>query len=298
MSNKIAFLLQTHVFSPQIERLCLALKQFNDYQVYLHHDYSQSHFPQESIDRFNIKVISKYRTTAWADVSQTYTELDLLNFAYHDSDENIWFILLSGSCYPIKSANQIEEFLEKSEFDGYLNITPASPKGSRLKRRWHQRIFWRIIFDIPFISKTAKFYWRPVRIPRLKTPFSKNYHLYFGANWFILRRQAVTYILNQNPWEHPVMKFFEQCKQNRDREVISSDEILLSTLLGNQESCNIHKNYMRYINWENSKNYHPNVLTLEHWNEIKQSDALFARKFAVPESAGLLERIDREILGL
>lgn len=65
--------------------------------------------------------------------------------------------------------------------------------------------------------------------------------------------------------------------------------------------CN-HKNYqnttvnhdLRYMKWDNPPNQHPVNLTQEHFHDMVQSGAPFARRFAINDP--VLDQIDRDLL--
>lgn len=65
--------------------------------------------------------------------------------------------------------------------------------------------------------------------------------------------------------------------------------------------CN-HKDYqnttvnhdLHYIKWDNPPKQHPITLTLQHFDDMVQSGAPFARKFAKDDP--VLDKIDRELL--
>lgn len=52
---------------------------------------------------------------------------------------------------------------------------------------------------------------------------------------------------------------------------------------------------LHYIRWDNPPKQHPISLTLEHFNDMVQSGAPFARTFARDDP--VLDKIDKELLG-
>lgn len=57
-------------------------------------------------------------------------------------------------------------------------------------------------------------------------------------------------------------------------------ETVLQTFIANQADLNINYNNYRYINWQGTKNWSPNNLTLDHFEGIRKSGAHWARKFS------------------
>jgi hypothetical protein len=288
---KIAFLVQSHQYNCQFDRLCERLRDFPDCEIVVHHDFSQSVLPIETILRYRLKLVNPYRTTRWSDISQTQAEIDLIETAYHNAPDADWFILLSTACYPIKSWDAILTTLQQSSFDGYLNLHRCDPEEGDLHRNWHRKMFTQPIGSIPFVSKQGKFYRREVRIPRFETPFNRNFQFFFGANWFILSRKVIQYLVNLSLHNHPIIKFYQTAKG-----ISASDEVFLNSILGNTQQFNLSTDYLRYIDWTNAVNWHPNILTEQHFAELSQSNALFARKIDPNLSQSLLSKIDQELL--
>jgi hypothetical protein len=288
---KIAFLVQSHQYNSHFDRLCERLREFPKHEIFVHHDFSQSTLPVESIVRYRLNLVRPYRTTTWSSISQTQAEIDLIETAYRNAADADWFILLSASCYPIKSWDVIVQTLQNSAFDGYIDLQQCNPDEGELHRHWHRKMFTMPIGSIPFVSRNGKFYQRELRIPRTETPFHQKFKFFFGANWFILSRKVVEYLVNLSLHSHPIVKFYMEVKG-----VAASDEVLINSVLGNANQFNLSPDYLRYIDWTNSVNWHPNTLTEAHFQSIAESNALFARKFDAVTSQTLLEKIDQELL--
>ena len=288
---KIAFILQTHDASPHLSRLCPILKTFQHARVFSHHDFSKCR-PHPALAEV-AEFCEPHRKTAWARVSQALATMDVLEFAARRMPEAEWFILLSAACYPIKSAAHIEEFLAQTSEHGFLDINVARP-GRDLPGWWWSKVFTRPFCRIPFISRHGKPYLRSIRIRRRSTPFNKQFRLLYGANWFILRRPTVERLLDNNPKEHPLVSFFDRVERAENKHM-SLDECIVQTILGQEGSSKLNQDPLRFIDWENSKNWHPNILTMNHWEAIQRSNALFARKFDHMKSRELLDQIDAVI---
>jgi hypothetical protein len=132
--------------------------------------------------------------------------------------------------------------------------------------------------------------------PRNWSPFVKDYKPYTGSQWCMLNKKAMK-ILMESDLKNQLMTFYiEKVNSYYPKTIISPDEVVFQTFFGNNKLLkNECKNY-RYINWENVTDWHPNTLTLEYFDDIKNSDALFARKFDQSKSKELLDRIEKELL--
>jgi hypothetical protein len=292
----IVFLLQTHNDNPHIGRLVHALREFPDGRIFCHHDCSKSK-PHPVLESQTISFVRPHRKTAWGRVSQLLAELDLLKLSFQEMPEAEWFMLMSGNCYPIKPISHICNFLESTPFNGFLDTWPAI-KGAEGLPGWKWRgVYTRPFCKIPFVSRKGNFYWRELRVPRRGVPFSAKQPLMYGANWFILNRQLVEKVLQTDPWNHPIVRFYN-CIEEEEQRHFSPEESFLQCLFHDSEEHSICRDAMRFIDWKDAKNWHPNTLTESHWQEIRNSDALFARKFDPDNSRGLLDLIDSQILCL
>jgi hypothetical protein len=289
---KIAFLLLTHNEESHIEKLVNKLLDFKGAKIFCHHDISQSK-PHHYLLK-HAQMISQPRTTQWGKVSLVYATLDLLSQSYMDNNKFDWFIFLSANCYPIKSTSYILNLLSSSIYDGYIEMNRAS-KGAGLSGYWWSKVYNQTIFKIPFVSKKCKFYIRHVRLRRRNIPFNEKNPLMYGAQWFMFNRKVVEYILSVSPHNHPIIRFYDEL-ENKEMHPMTSDESFFQCILHNKKNFNLCSDYHRYIDWEDYQDHHPNILNIQHLNKIKESSALFARKFKSPESDILIKAIDKECL--
>jgi hypothetical protein len=102
--------------------------------------------------------------------------------------------------------------------------------------------------------------------------------------------------MKMNPKKHPILNFFDELEKS-EKCHMSPEESLIQCLLYDYQHHGLCTDYLRFIDWENSVNWHPNTLIDSHYDAIKNTNALFARKFS-EESSDLLDRIDREIIGI
>lgn len=117
MSNKklpIAFLILT--YNDHIKATDL-YKDIKDTYIYVHPKEPEkvtSILKNKIIDNNFIK-----KETEWADISIVEAELNLLRFSYKNPDIE-WFILLSNSCYPLISINELYNYYLKNNKLSYF----------------------------------------------------------------------------------------------------------------------------------------------------------------------------------
>jgi hypothetical protein len=244
-------------------------------------------------------------------------------FSYHT--------LLSGADYPIKSREAIRDFFEgrDTEFLVYwlLDDRPswkhkvehyflADYVPIRNLKRPTARNAWRLPRTFRYL------YWRAFarykdRFPRRRYPFA-DLRPYGGSQWWSLTDGCVRFVLDYVA-EHPeVVRFYRytQCP----------DELFFQTIVMNSSYAGRAANHAEYVAWsaqasaavssdrgmlpEDSFNLryidwsggyrgergYPAVLDDRDFERLRDSPCLFARKFEAVRSAGLLDRIDAEIL--
>ena len=289
---KFAFLLLTHKAPDALfMRLLEFLSQFKSSKIILHHDYSQSVFDPAIIKEFNIQMVTPHIKTQWGHISKINAIAEVYKKAFEVIPDFDWIITLSANCFPIKSKNHILEFFKKAEYDYYMETHELGYQYEGIYKWHYKTLFTDYITSIPILSKQFKLYKRAIRLPKnkAKTPF-KNLIPYTGSDWYFVNNKSAKFIVESDLASHPITKFI--AKQNLAPDMNASpDEIIIQTLLRNNTDLRGCNNNFRYIDWSNSKNWHPNTLTEKDWSEIQKSKALFGRKFDDIKSSSLLSKI-------
>lgn len=114
------------------------------------------------------------------------------------------------------------------------------------------------------------------------------------------------YIIPGSEWVVLTKSFLEFCVWGWDNlprtllmyytNFLSSPEGYFHTVIcNNKDYQNTTVNHdLHYIRWDNPPKQHPMTLTLEHFDDMVQSGAPFARKFAKDDP--VLNKIDKELL--
>ncbi len=107
MSSSIGFVLLTHRNPEQIHRLIDHLnKMFNYPTIVCHHDFSKCDLSVDNLPK-NISFARPNIQTRWGDFSLVEATIQAIKLMYESANCPDWFILLSGSDYPIKTAKEI-----------------------------------------------------------------------------------------------------------------------------------------------------------------------------------------------
>jgi Core-2/I-Branching enzyme len=211
-----------------------------------------------------------------------------------------WVLTLTPNCYPVCNAASIEKFFEQTEFDAYLDMHNVADKTwahvDDFLMEGMQKQPW---FKIPVPTRKGKINWRYLRkrIPAEKNPFINGSNIYYqGSNYFALNRKALgTMVDPDSAVNHLIAFYYKFIRQMPDMHPCPQ-ETIIQTFIGNQKDLRVcYNNNYRFIDWKNAVNWSPNWLTDRHFEAIVESKSHFARKFRYPESATLIERIEKEL---
>jgi len=116
MASQIGFVLVSHDKPAQLLRLVRRLGSlYDDPPIVCHHDFSKSkldglHFPSE------VKFVRPNIVTKWGNISCFSAFILGLRTMYERTDSPDWFVFLSGSDYPIRSAADVHAELAQGGF--------------------------------------------------------------------------------------------------------------------------------------------------------------------------------------
>lgn len=225
----------------------------------------------------------------WGGLSQVKAELVLFKTVAESAEDYDFIHLLSGVDLPLKTQNQIHHFFDNLP-KGTNLVGFAQGKFNRLdlasktdyyhlfiehqkERRWLKRQAYKMA-RVAGLKIQKLFHWR------------RNWdglRLYKGANWVSISKDFCKY-LNEN--SHKILKTF--------KGVPCADEIFLQTMIANSHFKGTVMTYdmdfaamTRTIDWNRGKPY---TWRKEDYNELMQSNGLFARKFS--------SAIDKDIIDL
>jgi Core-2/I-Branching enzyme len=182
-------------------------------------------------------------------------------------------ILLTGQDYPLRSAGEIERFLEAAGGRTFLHNSPlpyaAWGPGGGLERIEH----WHLMRRRPHRVRLP---WKR-SLPADLVPFGGE------AYWCLSRRAAehVSRFVRTNP---KVVRFFEH--------VFVPDELFFQTIVMNSELRHeVVNDTLHYVDWDAEPG--PAILTSRDVPSMIDSGKLFARKFDVEVDSEVLDRLDK-----
>lgn len=191
-------------------------------------------------------------------------------------------ILISGQDYPIKSKEYIKAFFEENFDKNYIEFFPFS-----VKNRWTD-MGGAFSIDSRLNKTCVSYRSKTILLPiKRKAPFG--YIVYGGSFWWNLNRDCIEYISAFLKERHEFIRFA--------KHLYLPDEMFFNTILANSSLRHtLVSSDLRYIDWEKLNPTPPAILMMEDFEALRDSPALFARKFDVHRDSGILDKIDSELL--
>ena len=296
---KIAYLVVTHAMPDHLGRQIAALSD-NDTWFYVHVDRKVPIEPFLAHGRPNVEFLQDRLPVYWGEWQMVEATLRLMRRALERTPDLDYLILLSGSCYPIRSRAYIRGVLAAHRGDEFINAVemPNEKVGKSLARlqRFHRRS------DLTLADNARRFAASVSIRGRAGRPWSRRWLLgrdwrrglgglapYGGSSWWALTADACRFILDFVDREPGIVRFFEHTKY--------PDEGLYHTILGNSPFRARFRRSLLYSDWSRG-GPHPGVITEDHLQRFSEPGPMraggvygegeycFARK--LPDDGGRL----------
>lgn len=266
----------------------------NSFNIYIHID-KKSSIPSEDIKKLSskrqVRYVSQEYKINWGGINHLKAILKLADKAVEDKD-NTHFHLITGHDYPIKPLLDFRDLFEINNDHDFMEYHPlpysAWPEHG-MDRLSHYNIYDLVDGRTGLNERLIKGFSKFQKRIGLKRAFSKDFPpLYGGSTYWSLKRKSLEYVFEYME-NHP--NYLKRFKYS-----FCSEEIFFQTLLLNSPfKDNIINNNLRFIIWEERNGNFPANLDTSDYENIKKSDALFARKFEYPVSESLLNKIKADI---
>ena len=284
--NKHAYLIIAH---KQDRTLFTLLEMIDDFRndIYIHMDIKCKLFSKEEINDIvnKSKVFFTERTNVqWGGYSQINAELLLLECATNHRKYN-YYHLLSGEDLPIKSQNYIHDFFERNDGMEFVKIEKEI-------FNYEHRVRYYYLFQEKYGRTPHAFFVRCFNIIQriLKINRSSSIQFQKGSNWFSITDHFARYVITQKSFISKVFRYTCCC-----------DEVFLQTILINSpfkdklyHNCFDDCEYMsmRLIDWNKGNPY---VWHISDYDELINSNMLFARKFDVLKDCEIIDKLKENI---
>lgn len=278
-----AYLIIAHNEFGLLEKL-LKLIDHKDNDIYVHIDKCVKNFDfnyfKSLLKKSNI-FFTERTNVNWGDYSQINSELVLLKASCKGKYD--YYHLLSGVDLPLKSQKEIHDFFEKNNGKQFVHMVSYNKDVLNRISLYHPFCKFKRRFKNKYLSTGMEYFTKIIdkvqkilKVNRLK---NINFDIKYGANWFSITHELVMYILSNEDF---IKKYFKSS--------LCADELFLQTLVYNSKFKNdlYYKkedgNYiscLRYVVWDKDdcKNGSPHTWRASEYEELMNSDYLFARKF-------------------
>ena len=297
--STIGFVILSHSNPEQLLQLTKRLgSMFPDARITCAHDFGQASLDRACFPTF-VSFVSPHVSTRWGDISVVHAAMRGLRDLYQKEDPD-WFVLMSGSDYPVAPADTILRELKTSSYDAYLDFRAVTSRtgsmptssDSREVTDGFGRPGWVPLAYERYLAKAVKF--RSVtkrtffiRHPWLIWPFHpfrSNLRCFGGDHWFTANRRVARVLLDEYENGERLIKHFSK------RAV--PEEAFYQTVICNQSGLRVSKDNKRYADWSLGGD-HPKFLEVGDLPAIVASRAHFARKFR--PGSPVLTLLDRVI---
>ena len=236
----------------------------------------------------NVKLVSREFSINWGGINHLRAILHLLSEAL--KDEGIeYFHLITGHDFPVKPSGYINSFMEENRGKEFMEVNklpyfkwPGKGGVERLTLyNFYDLVDGRSGWGRRFINYSQKIQ----RRLGIKRRFSKDFpDLYGGSTYWSLSREFIMYVFNYMSNNPGYLRRF--------RYSFCSEEIFFQTLLYSSSfKDKVVNDNLRFIVWEERNGNFPANLDDSDYEQIMNSNALFARKFEYPVSENLLRKI-------
>ena len=203
------------------------------------------------------------------------------------SDEDIHYVhIISGQDYPVKSKEEFERKFDINYKLIHMSCSDKSIYDSGVVERYG---YWYPVTNYDpnalitrLINRLAVSCQKIINIKR--TGIGDFSEIYKGMIYTSAPKEAFKYALD---YIENYPKLLRDIKHTRIAE-----EFLFQTIFMNSKyKENVNSNGLRYNDWKNGDGKSPAYLTVNNYEDIKNGEYFFARKFASGISDELLEKL-------
>lgn len=296
---RLAYLIVTHGNPVHLRRLIAALRTQGN-RFFVHVDAKVDKGPFAAGQGNDVTFSETRFPVVWGEFSLVSATLELLGAALAHPANFDYFVLLSGSDYPLYTGAQINAFFTRHAPLEYLNIVPMpdDARGKPISRLTR----FIVPTGVPFrtVRRGARKLLKTVGILPQERDFRKvlrELRPYGGSSWWALTRSASEHIARFTRERAEVVDFF--------RNTWCADEMLFHTILGNSEFASRIRRNLTYTRWASLSSPSPEWIGDEDLelfsrgpvclqDQYPPGELIFARKFS-EKAADVVDRMDQLI---
>lgn len=287
---KLAYLVFAYK-NPQVLKRAIAKLSSEHCAFFVHIDQKSGIDQFSSIGGENVFFSDRRIPVYWAEFSGVDAILLLIRQALRRPEHYDYFVLLSGSEYPLRSGRYIHAFLEEHDGLEFISMVKMPAPGKPISRL----NTLRFTSDKPVRRFVFRALAKVGLAKRDYEKYLKGLEPYSGITWWALSRAACEYMLRFMEGNPHVEKYF--------RYTHAPEESFFHTILGNSPLRARIRGNLLYEDWPPSGALGPAMITGRHVTSFEaqekiyvedvygRREVLFARKFS-DDNLDLLERID------
>ena len=277
---RIAYLIMTHD-NPQLLQRTIRTLSFGDSDCafFIHLDRKTPFEKFSSVSGQNVRFCEKRIPVYWGEFSQVEAILSLVRQAIESPRAFDYYVLITGSCYPLRTGGYIRSCFEENQGLEYIDILKVPGPGKPISR-----------FDTiryPSTKPVRRFAFRALaKVGLAQRDYKKylgNLEPYSGDGAWALTRESCQYVLHFMAANPHLERYFQQ--------TFAPDEAFFHTILGNSNFRSRMRRNLIYAVWPGPANGHPaminqeDVALFEVQDKVSRNDIygpgelLFARKF-------------------
>ncbi|MDR6197150.1 beta-1,6-N-acetylglucosaminyltransferase [Siphonobacter sp. SORGH_AS_0500] len=294
------YLIFAHKNPDQLKRLVERLQSdYCNFLISIDKSVDSTNFERAVSNFSNVSFVQERYISQWGSYSFIKSNLAGIRQWLIMNPETHRIVLLSAQDYPLVSNDVLNKFWldhPKMNFLSYYSL--EQPHLQQHLSRYNRYYFFltkRLVLKYPSDGHTL--------LNRIKDNILKasgqfplphlnplRYTLYFGSNWVRLTRKTCLYLIDFCKKNPAMEKYFSYA--------LCPDETFYQTILVNAPAELIdpinNTNYT-YTHWNRPIEKYSHPLVESDFEELMQSELLFARKFEFPASLPLMNRIDQSI---
>lgn len=268
---KLAYVITAHKSPAQLLRLLRAIFDAGNTYI-LHVDSKADRAVHDAARQFanehvNASVI-RSESIIWGSWRLAHAQIRGMKEALRLSGDWKYCLNLTAQDYPLRTQEQISSAIEAGPAGAnYLEVLDFSKAGENPRKRLEY--YW-----IPWRGKMKKLF-------RRRAP---GFVVYWGSNYFALTRSAC---------EHLVSSDVSRRMQKYFRFSLCADELIFqNALMHGPEALakSVVPKTFRKMTWTGG--WHPKTYTMDDLEELRTSDAWFARKFDESVDSRVLDALD------
>ena len=282
LSLKIAFLVLTHDKPQQCARMLTAFQEMGTCFVHIDRDTPIDPFLKAMPPSDRVQYLQSRCSIRWASFDMVDATLRLLHQAIQSGTFD-YFILLSGSDYPIKSKKHLFDFLAQGGEHIRGEVMPHP--GHSLNRLDHYFVPAKNRNQLAIRMINLALRSLPPR--RWRTGVLKGMTPSSGSSWWALSRDCVHYVLDYLEKNPAYLNFFRHSKY--------PDEMFFQIVINASPFASQVRWTPTFDIWDRPTPPYPATLHMEDLETLRTQPHLFARKFDLSADPEIFDVIDREL---